>query len=710
MMRGYGPKIFTMSDKLKEKYMRCVYLFLIPVVTCALIACGGGSSGGTPTPITPPTPPAVLSKSVFAGIIDGPGSTDGIGAAAKFYRPSSVATDSAGNIYVADSANHTIRKISPTGVVTTLAGSPGIVGSANGTGAAASFNSLTGIAADNAGNVYVTEMGIHAIRKITAEGAVTTFAGTPGVEGSVDGISATASFRFPSDVATDGVGNVYVADTANSTIRKILPTGVVTTMAGTAGSEGSADGIGAAARFSMPAGLAVDKAGNVYVADTENHTIRKITLSGVVTTLAGAPGISGHADGIGAVARFVSPRGIGVDSAGLVYVADDVTSTVRRITPDGGVTTLAGTPGVEGRVDGGGAAASFFRPADVATDSAGNIYVADLGNDSVRKITPTGLVTTLAGAVTAAAHFVNLAGIVVDSTGNVYTADYGNTTLSKLTPAGVMTALAGGLYTIGVGKDGFGSVASFSALNGAAVDSAGNIYVTESSTRFVGHQVEKDINVIRKITPDRVVTTLAGNPDIVGSADGTGAAASFGSLGGIATDSAANVYVADSGNGTIRKISPTGFVTTLAGTARLEGSADGIGSAARFGSLGGVATDSAGNVYVADYGNNTIRKISPTGVVTTLAGTAGSTGNADGIGAAARFSRPTNIAIDSRGNLYVADVGNNSIRKITPSGTVTTILSAVANTAEGQVTGLAVSGSTLYISVRYGIYVVRNLP
>ena len=218
-----------------------------------------------------------------------------------------------------------------------------------------------------------------------------------GGSGSADGTGAAARFASPSGVAVDSAGTVYVADGGNSTIRKITAGGVVTTLAGTAGALGSIDGTGAAARFSSPTGIAVDSAGTVYVADTGNSRIRKITAAGVVTTLAGSPGGSGSTDGTGAAARFYFPMGIAVDSAGTVYVADTGNSTIREITPAGVVTTLAGTAGATGSADGTGAAASFSSPSGVAVDSAGNLYVADRANSTIREIAPAGVVTTLAG-------------------------------------------------------------------------------------------------------------------------------------------------------------------------------------------------------------------------------------------------------------------------------------------------------------------------
>lgn len=299
----------------------------------------------------------------------------------SFHEILGVTTDGKGNIYVADTGNHLIRKITRAGVITTLAGTMGAgIAYADGTGTTAKFRWPTGIAIDSAGNVYVADS--ITIRKITPTGVVTTLAGAAGVAGHADGTGAAASFRNLGGVATDSAGNIYVADTGNNTIRKITPSGIVTTLAGTAGISGKDDGMGAAARFLFPSGVAIDRYSNVYVADSGNGSIRKITPAGVVTTLSYG---------------FNSPSGVATDSAGNVYVADTKSHTIRKITPAGVVTTLAGAENDAGYIDGTGAAARFFLPKGLATDSAGNVYVADSCNFAVRKITPDGVVSTLAG-------------------------------------------------------------------------------------------------------------------------------------------------------------------------------------------------------------------------------------------------------------------------------------------------------------------------
>jgi len=315
---------------------------------------------------------------------------------APFNGPTGVVVDAAGNVYVADNGNETIRKITPTGVVSTFAGLTGSPGSTDGTGSSARFNSPFGIAVDAAGNVYVADRGNHTIRKITPAGDVSTLAGLAGSAGSTDGAGSAARFSNPSAVAVDAAGTVYVADTGNQTIREITAVGVVSTLAGLANNQGSSDGTGNAARFNHPFGVAVDAAGNVYIGDTFNQTIRKITAAGVVSTLAGLANSQGIADGSGNVARFHQPGGVAVDTAGNVYVADAGNSTIRAITPAGVVSTLAGSAGNAGNIDGTGAAARFNAPIDVTVDAAGNVYVADSSNQSIRLITPAGVVTTFA--------------------------------------------------------------------------------------------------------------------------------------------------------------------------------------------------------------------------------------------------------------------------------------------------------------------------
>ncbi|HVU26031.1 MAG TPA: hypothetical protein VHE13_18005 [Opitutus sp.] len=625
-----------------------------------------------------------------------PGSADGAGRAAGFTNPQGLAVDGSGNVYVADTANHTIRKITPAAVVTTLAGAAGMKGSADGAGGDARFYGPQYVAVDSAGNVYVSDTGNNTVRKITPAGAVTTLAGSAGHSGSTDATGTEARFNYPAGLAVDATGNVFVADSFNTLIRKITPAGAVTTLAGAPFHYGSADGTGAEAQFLAPQGLAIDNAGNLYAAD--DNAIRRITPAGVVTTLAGLAGAAGSTDGTGSAARFVYPTGVAVDVAGNVYVTDE--RTIRRVTSAGVVTTLAGNANLGGSTDGAGAAALFEEPQGIAVDATGNLYVADTDNSTIRKITSGAVVATIAGEANQtgsadgtgrAARFDTPYGVAVDGSGNVYVADSANSTIRKITPLGAVTTLAGTAGDFG-GADGTGGAAQFIYPSGLAADSAGNVYVADTNN-----------NVIRKITPAGVVTTMAGVAgfDTYGSADGKGSAARFHNPQSVAVDGAGNVYVADSGNDTIRKITPAGEVTTLAGQAGTLGGADGTGGTARFNYPRGVAADGAGNIYVADSGNHAIRKITPAGVVTTPAGSTGyyDYGSTDGTGSEARFNLPSGVAVDGAGNLFVTDYSIGSIlggghpyaliRKITAAGVVTTVAGTVDGAGSADGTGSA---------------------
>ena len=319
------------------------------------------------------------------------GSTDATGTSASFNHPDGTAVDSHGNIYVADEYNDQIREISSSGVVTTLAGQAGVAGSADGTGNIALFDHPQGVAVDSSGNIYVADTLNNEIRKIVCTGttssacAVSTLAGST-TAGSADGTGTAASFNHPEGVAVDSLGNVYVADSANNEIRKISPAGVVTTLAGTT-VAGSANGSGTSASFNYPVGIAVDSTGNAYVADANNNEIRMIDTSDVVSTLAGST-TAGSADGTGSAASFFTPLGVAVDSAGNVYVADANNDEIRLVTPNGVVTTLAGKAGVPGSTNGTGSSATFNAPSGIAVDASGELFVGDYSNNEIRKITP----------------------------------------------------------------------------------------------------------------------------------------------------------------------------------------------------------------------------------------------------------------------------------------------------------------------------------
>jgi sugar lactone lactonase YvrE len=629
---------------------------------------------------------------------------------APFDQPAGMARDSAGNLYVTDSGNNCIREISGAGsVVSVFAGTPGVAGSNNGLPAFALFNQPVGLAVDGAGNVYVADSGNDTIREITTKGFVITLAGQVGVAGSVNATGTNALFNEPQGIALDANTNLYVADYGNDTVRVITPAGVVTTLAGLAGVPGSADGTGTSALFNEPQGVAVDGSTNVYVTDTANGTIRKITPGGTVTTLAGYAGNLGSSDGTGTNAQFYQPEGITLDSATNLYVADYFNQTIRKITPAGVVVTLAGSPGLAGSVDGVTNSARFWGPLGMVTDASTNLYVADHFNGTLREITLAGVVTTLAGSPSAAsvdgpaasARFNLPVGAAVDSSGNVYVADSVNSTIRKITGGQVVT-FAGSPGNFG-SLDASGTNALLNGPQSVAVDTTGNIYVADTLN-----------DSIRKISSQGAVTTFAGFPGSPGNVDGQGTNAQFFHPQGIAVDLSNNIYVADTGNNTIRKITSGGLVSTLAGLAGYFGSIDGTNSAVRFNGPQGLATDSSGNIYVADYNNEVIREITPAGQSSTLAGLAGVWGSVDGSNNTARFFGPAGVAVDAGGNVYIADSGNQTLRLMTPAGTnwvVTTVagLPGAAGSANGSGSGVRFNFPTgVALDASEGVYVADS--
>ncbi len=558
----------------------------------------------------------------------------------------------------------------PAQIVTTIAGTENNF--ADGIGVNARFNSPQDVCTDGAGNLYVTDTDNYRIRKIViATGEVTTLAG--GTTGFANGTGTAAQFNGLKGITSDGRGNLYIV--AGNTIRKIvIATGVVTTLVW-GNYTTLADGK-TVVNFKYPYGIASDGRGNLYVSDADSRRIQKVVIAtGEVTTLAGST--RGTTDGIGTKAQFSYPIGLTTDDKGNLYVADADNHTIRKVViATGEVTTLAG--GIRGSMDGIGVSARFSSPNGIVYDGIGNLYISGFNENRIRKLViATSEVTTVAGnewgyaeGIGEAAQFASPTGITSDGKGNLYVADRDNRRIRKIAIAtGVVTSLAGADNGY---ADGIGTNARLNKPLDICNDGVGNLYVAD-----------RDNYRIRKIVvATGVVTTLAGNSRSSGSIDGIGATAEFSQPVAITYDGANNLYVADFGTHRIRKVAiTTGTVTTLAGSTK--GYADGKGIATKFNEPSGLASDGKRSLYIADWGNNRIRKIeAATGEVTTFVGS--TEGTADGIGTAAQFYKPGGIISDGIGNLYVADTYNHRIRKIViATGEVTTLAGSIQGSADG---------------------------
>lgn len=648
---------------------------------------------------------SVYTFTHLAGSTRGPGANGGENDLVRFKSPNGVAVDGAGNVYVVDSLECVVRRITPAGVVTTVAGVAGESGSADGMPAVARLQSPHDLTIDAAGNLYTLDN--YTVRKISPAGEITTVAGQAGADGNADGVGSAALFGYCRGITIDSAGNLYVADFESNAVRKISPTGAVSSYPaawsaatrmeiGLSGPNGVAigedgellvlrnaglelgtfkdngafarlDGVspGFSSMFSVAQGLSVDRSGNIYVANTGDHTICKVSPTGVVTVLAGTAGQNGYADGVGGAARFSFPTAIAVDSNGVVYVADGGNDLVRKISPDGEVTTITGgLPAEPGYVDATGDAARFDYPTHVAVDAAGNLYVSDYTNDAVRKVAPNGAVST----VIAAPQIRQPGGLAVDDAGNVFVADSSGRRILKVTPGGEVSTFSGSgdFYSDGTG-DGLAAYAVFGRLEALCRAPSGNFYVVDS-------------NRIRRIDPNGTVTTLAGLKEEARIVDGQGSAARFFDPLGIAAVDDDTILVSD--GSVLRRINAAGEVTTIAGNLSQLGVVDGIGASARFKSPRGLTVDAAGNVYIAE-GVSVIRQMTRGGLVTTIAGAAADYGVADGTETEVRFNGPFGIAVDAHGNLYVADAGNYAIRK----GVLNTLLPGEAPRSATAVAG-----------------------
>ena len=643
------------------------------------------------------------------------------------------------------------------GKMALLAGDVGGLGNLDGSRGAATFYGVQGFAVDPAGNLLVAESGNHALRKITPEGTVSTVAGGDMTSAFADGPGASAKFLNPQFVAADASGNAYVSDNGDY-LRKVTPAGVVSTLANV-----GAD-VGCPATCTKYKPLTVDAAGTIYF--VANNTLRKLGGDGQAVTVVDA--ISSQGIATPAFSFVYLPSSLVADSKGNVFIADRNQPVVRKVAPTGAMSVFAGNAAAAGLVDGQGTDARFTELQAVVRDGSDNLYVLE-GNGAIRKITPAGQVSTVRQPTQnwASGWSYSPTGFARDAAGNYFlsalgssqnAAVLGNPAILKVDAQGVESAYAGSRGWVG-DADGEGSAARFSDPRSPAVDPSGNVVVldrfTDPNTQLLDHLAESFY--LRRIAPAGRTTTLVRMPDfndgMAGTAvdkqgntyvgcgrrirvvapdgsvkvffeggeglpdglkvlalDGTGSV--YVTAGFMEPMAGSPIYVPTRQYSAIYKIGANGTVQRLAGQAGVRGHVDGAGGSAQFSSIGGGTVDSAGNLYVADKGNHVIRKITPAGAVSTLAGQPGVAGHSDGSPAQAKFWQPVDVKADAQDNLYVADRNNAVVRKISASGQVGTVVGTPGKYgfAPGALPGvipppegIAVNGSSLYITTRNGV-------
>ncbi len=583
--------------------------------------------------------------------------------------PFGIAIDRDGAIYFSDFNNHRVRKFTPGGIIATVAGNgePG-VGGDGGLATDARLNAPTGLAFDNAGNLFIGDNRNNRIRRVATDGVITTAVGT-GVEGfSGDGgLAAEAQIARPWGVTFNDANHLYIADTSNHRIRRISTDGVITTVAGTGVSGFSGDGgLAIDAQLSEPRDVLISADGNVYIADTFNQRVRRVDPSGTISTVAGTGERGFGGDGGPALqAKLSLPSALALDLAGILYISDSTNHRIRRVSPEGTIETIAGLNHL-GEVEGAPEILLFF-PGAIALDESGNVYTADTFNRRVFKRNLDGLITRFAGTGRGGfsgdggpAEEAQLGfpwGLAVGPDRSVYIGDATGARVRRVSADGLIETVAGNGVEGFSGDGGLATLAQLRQPRGVAVDDQGVLYIAD----WLDHR-------IRMVAPTGVIHTLAGTGTEGFSGDGGPASqAEFAFPNAVAVAQDGTVYVADTANHRIREISTDGMITTFAG----DGT-DGFGGdhgpavEAHLSEPWGLALDELGSVYIADFGNHRIRKVDSDGIITTVVGTGEPGFSGDGGGPlAARLGSPQGIAVDGHGDFFVADTDNHRLRHVT---------------------------------------------